>query len=268
MRKKIYEGQIGLILLVVVGLVVGLIMSIASRSISDSALSRKGKENNATFSVAESGIEMALQALANGGTPPEGKQIFEDSTGNITGSYEVTKTTSFELYVKEGESAQIDLTEGLGSVLVNWVRDPSEKPATCIEGSGNAPAALEITLLTTENVVSRRYYNSYCVASGSCSCNLTASNSFGSAIVGLSGYLSGKSVVVDGMKLMRLKPIYNGATIRVTTGNNVFNSTLFLVQSSATGGDANKEIEVKRSPDTAGSVFDYALFSGGVITKP
>lgn len=260
MRKNVYEGQIGLILLVVIGVVVGLIMSIASRSISDSALSRKGKENNATFSVAESGIEKALQTLINGGTPPVGEQTFVDSTLNINGSYEVTEPSSFELYVKEGESAQIDLTGASGNVLVNWVRDPIEKPATCTEGSGNAPAALEIVLLTTANVISRSYYNSS-------SCNLTASNGFKNAIAGLSGYLSRKSVAVDGMKLMRLKPIYNGATIRVTTGNGVFDSTLYLVQSSATGGDAKKEIEVKRSPDTAGSVFDYALFSGGTITK-
>jgi len=260
-RNNQHEGQAGLLLLVVIGVVVGLIMSIASRSISDSAMSRKGKESNAAFSVAENGIEEALQALANGGTPPTGPQTISDSTGNISGTYEVTETSSFELYVKEGESAQIDFGGVAGNVAVRWVL-PSEDPGTCSEGSGNAPAALEITLFSTTNVATRSYYNAY-------GCNQTSTNGFLNAGIGTAGFGSLKTVGIGTQdRFMRLKPIYNGATIRVSTAiPNLLDSTLYLLQSAVTGGDAQKEIEVKRSFDTAGSVFDYALFSGGTITK-
>lgn len=260
MKKKLKVGQAGLLLLVVIGVVVGLILSIASRSISDSAMSRKGKENNETFSVAESGIEKALQILANGGTPPIGPQPISNLAGNIGGSYNVTETSSFELYVKEGESAQINLTGVQGDVLVNWVL-PNEDPGSCSEGSGLAPASIEISLFTTTNLVTRSYFNSF-------GCESLAGNGFGNSFEGLEQYKSGMVVSVTNGDALRIKPIYNGTTVRVTTNDAVFNSTLFLIQSSVAGGDAQKEIEVKRSLDTAGSVFDYAIFSGGIITKP
>jgi hypothetical protein len=42
---------------------------------------------------------------------------------------------------------------------------------------------------------------------------------------------------------------------------------LYLIQARAAGGDAQKEIEVRRGLDAPGAVFDFALFSGTTIVK-
>lgn len=255
MRKN-SPGQVGLMLLVVMGVVISLVLSIASRSLTDTVLSRQEKENVETFAIAESGVEQALLELSEQSGVTSGN--LADSAGLVTGNFEILETASYDLYVKEGEVAQIDLSGSPSNVVVRWIRQ-GETPGTCAEGSGNAPAALEIVLINSSNVATRYYYN----ANG---CNLSGSNYFANASAGSNGYASSQTIaVVAAHEVMRIKPLYNGATINVT-GNNLA-SQLYLIQATAEGGDAQTDIEVKRSLDTAGSIFDYALFSDTTIIK-
>jgi len=127
------------------------------------------------------------------------------------------------------------------------------------EGLGNAPASLEIIALKSDQTVERSYYNGFgagCVSGN----GFDVSNSHGGAFLSTVSY----AVPVLGEKL-RLRPFYSGATVRVEGAGLL--TQMYLVQSEATGGDSEKEIEVKRSLDSAGSIFDYALFSGASIVK-
>jgi len=63
------SGQIGLILLVVMSLVIAIAMSLASRSLSDTVLSRQESESSKAFRLAETGVEQALNALRTSGVP-------------------------------------------------------------------------------------------------------------------------------------------------------------------------------------------------------
>ena len=63
---------------------------------------------------------------------------------------------------------------------------------------------------------------------------------------------------------MRLRPIYNGATIGV---EGLAASQLYLIRSDAEGGDAEKEIEARRTKDMAAGIFDFAVFTNGTIVK-
>jgi hypothetical protein len=68
-----------------------------------------------------------------------------------------------------------------------------------------------------------------------------------------------------GTNVVRIKPIYAGATLTVSgTG---LKDQLYLIQSSATGGDAKKAIEVKRGLDAPPSIFDFAVFTAGTVAK-
>lgn len=252
MEKMYRHGQVGLMLLVVMGIVISLVLSVASRSLSDISLSRQERENSSTFSLAESGVEQALSSLAEGSY-----EISDVSTGQITGNYTIARTNSFDMYVKEGETAQIDLSGSPSNISVSWVKT-GENPGTCTEGSGTAPAAIEVVLINAANQATRSYYN----ASG---CNLTGVNGFANASAGTGGFGSAQAIVAGANVLMRIKPIYNGTTVNVT-GTNL-TSQLYLIQSEASGGDARTDIEVKRTLDAAGSIFDYALFSGTTIIK-
>lgn len=260
MRIGYKNGQIGLMLLIVMGVVVSIVLSIASRAFTDTTLSRQEKENNASFSIAESGVEQALQTLGEGQTSANCTgNCLTDTTGLITGNYSIQSLQSFDMYVKEGETVQIDLTGTPSNIVVKWVK-AGEDPGTCTNGVGTAPAAIEVTLVDSAYAARRYYYNA-----ANCS-TLNGTNHFSSSSAGTGGYSSSQSITLPGaQKFMRIKPIYNGTTINVA--GTTLASQLYKIQSQATGGDARSNIEVKRTLDSAGSVFDYALFSNTTIIK-
>jgi len=250
------SGQVGLLLLVVMGLVVGIALSLASRSLSDTVLSRQESESSKAFRLAEDGVEQALNNLRLGTT--EGSIILPGD-GVFSGSTQVGSQTSFGLYVKEGDQAHLDTTGFTGNLAITWSRtsDARENPSSCSEGSGNAPAAIEIIAHKNDNTAAFSYYNPY-------GCALP--NNFVDSSSGSNGYVSSVSYpVAAGTVAVRIRPIYTDATISVSGSG--LSTQLYLIQSQATGGDAQKEIEVKRGLDAPASVFDYALFSNTSIVK-
>jgi hypothetical protein len=259
MKNNIRRGQVGLLLLVIMGVVVALVMSVASRSLSDTVLSRQERESSAAFSVAETGIEKAMNEIRSQTGEPIGGAL-TGLSDFVSGEYSVSSSTSYGLYVKEGETAHLDLSSYVPTLSIAWTRkaDLVENITTCTEGSQTAPAAIEITAFATAGVI-RSYYNP-------ASCNPGA-NGFGSSSDGGAVYRSAIASysVPAGTTVLRIKPIYAGATITVSgTG---LQDQLYLIQSQATGGDAKKEIEVKRGLDAPPSIFDFAVFTAGTIVK-
>lgn len=265
MNKKLLNGQIGLLLLIVMGIVVALVMSVASRSLSDTMLSRQERESSAAFSVAETGIENAMNELRDTtNTAPISGQL--TGLGNfVTGNYKVDEVQDYSLFVREGETAHLDTTGFTGALTISWTRksDPTENITTtpCAEGSGLAPAAIEVTAISTAGV-KRNYYNP-------AGCNPGVNGFTTGTAPGGEVYLSKITytvpVVVPPITSVRIKPIYAGATI-VATGTGL-TTQLYVINSRAVGGDAQKEIEVKRGLEAAPSVFDFALFTQGTIIK-
>lgn len=257
MQKK--RGQVGLLLLVVLGLVISVVLSIAARSLSDVVLSRQERENSTAFELAETGVETALQKI-NAGDLTGGSL---SGAGDLTGNYAIQEQDSFDLFVRAGEMAEVDLLgyPAINTLQVRWSREgDEEEDVDCVsEGNGNAPASLELIAIKTDNTVSRSYYNS-----AGCT---TLPNGFSNATLnGSSGFISEISYSLPGdTRYLRLRPYYSGSTLRVDGSGLALQ--MYLVQANAEGGDADKEIEVKRSRDAAGSIFDYALFSGSSIIK-
>lgn len=254
---KVKSGQVGLLLLVVLPLVVGIALSLASRSLSDTVLSRQESESSKAFRLAESGVEQALNSIRQGSNvsqiPLTGDSVFSGSTA-------VVGSDTLGLFVKEGELAHLDVTSfAPGTLTIDWTRSQvaSEDTTSCSEGSGNAPAAIEVIAYKSDDTVSYTYYNGYGCVLG---------NNFGQANSGVDPFLSTVSYSVTANTLyLRIRPLYNDATIEVDGSG--LSTQLYLIQSKAEGGDAQKEIEVKRGLDAPGSVFDYALFSGSTIVK-
>lgn len=259
MKKYVRSGQVGLLLLVIMGVVVALVMSVASRSLSDTVLSRQERESSAAFSVAETGIEKAMNEIKTQG----GEAVGGPLTGLsdfVSGEYEIAPTTAYGLFVKEGETAHLDLSTYVPTLTIAWTRksDIVENITTCTEGSQSSPAALEISAFAGD-VVTRSYYNPYSCSPGA--------NGFSSSSDGGSEYRSmiASYAVPAGTTVIRIKPIYAGATISVS--GDGLSDQLYLIQSSATGGDAKKAIEVKRGLDAPPSIFDFAVFTAGTIVK-
>lgn len=251
----------GLVLLLVMAVVVAIVMSVASRSLSDTVVSRQESESAAALGIAETGVEQALNSLRLG-TVPVGTINLSDSGGLITGSYGVTATTGYGMYVREGETAQLDLSSFAGgNLVISWTKrgNSSEDIATCTEGSGTMPAALEVSSINVANTMARSYYNP-----SNCS---PAGNQFASGSDPGNSYRTSISYAVPaGTASLRLRPIYAGATIEVA-GAGLTENQMYVIAATARGSEAQKEIEVKRGVDAPAPVFDYALFSGTTIIK-
>jgi Tfp pilus assembly protein PilX len=256
-------GQVGLILLVVMGVVIALAMSLASRSLSDTVLSRQEQESSVAFRLAESGVESALNSIRTS-APPSGAT--SQTSGIFSTSYDVEELNSYSLFVREGEIAHLDLidydTIANPTLTISWTKtsDQGENRTCSGEGSGNAPAALEIISFQADgSAASFAYYNpAGCTVSG---------NGFSSSASGSNPYRSQVTYSVPvGIGYLRMRPLYADATVAVS-GAGIDKTQLYLIQSQANGGDAKKEIEVKRGLDSAPSVFDFALFSGSTIVK-
>ena len=258
MQNKFPKGQVGLLLLVVMGIVVALVMSVASRSLSDTVLSRQERESSAAFAVAETGVEKALNILRT--TPGSVSNTTFDVGGFVEGNYRVDSMTSYNLYVKELDVAQLDVAGFTGDLEISWTKKgASNEDLVCgTEGSGGSSSAIEVTAINGATMaVTRNYYNSF----NSCG----FSNGFASSADGGTKYLSRVSYyVVAGTTILRIKPIYSGATISVAGSS--LPTQLYLIKSRAVGGDAQKEIEVTRGLNASPAIFDFALMAGGVIT--
>lgn len=265
MAEKKLQGQIGLILLVVMGVALALILSVASRSLSDTVISRQERESSAAFSLAETGVENALHTLQQG-TVPSGTIPFQDTAGLVTGSYTVTPQTTYTLFVKEGEVAQLDLSTFVSSISIKWTLRSSaiENIAGCTEGSGGTSAALEVDSMNG-TVAKRSYFNP-----AECP-SLSSTNGFTTIGTNASTTIYRSFVtyaVPSGTTVVRIRPLYAPATLSVSSATTTaLGSQLYLIQSSAAGGDAQKQIQVTRGLDAPSSVFDFAVFSGSTIVK-
>jgi len=170
------------------------------------------------------------------------------------------------LYVREGETAHLDLSTYVSNLNVMWTKkaDKAENIATCMEGSGQAPAAIEISAITA-TTVNRAYFNPHGCNPGSNGfvSSADAGNEFLSKIAAPISY-----AVPVGTIAIRIKPIYAGATVSVSSATGVaLKDQLYLIQSKALTTDVRKEIEVRRGLDAPPSIFDYAVFSAGTIVK-
>lgn len=264
MRRE--NGQVGLLILVVMGVLVSLVLSVASRSLSDLVLSRQEKEQSEAFNVAEQGVDTALNVIRQDPSAGEGGQYAGNvSAGTlVTGGFTIDTYGGLDLFVNEGEVAEIDLTGSSNLIDIYWTKKGDEdQDVECDgEGSGNSPAALEVIHIVSANdPIERDYYSAF-------DCDLSADNGFDKNAS--DGGLTYRSTVrvnkfsTRATKL-RFRPLYNGATIAVSADN--LTSQLYLINSSASGGDSQKDIEVKRTYDSAASIFDFALFTKGTVVK-
>lgn len=255
------QGQAVLIILLVVAVSLGLGISIIAQSTTDVKISEHEQESARAFNAAEAGIEKALQNIST-------ITIGEAQTLDIEGleqvvTFEVNGENFLETTVAENVSAQVILG-GANTLTINWVNEdnPVENPGTCVGSSGQAPASLLITVINSSYQVRRFGINA---------CNLTADNNM--PVENDSGdgnflrqYYPLLTVDANDV-LLRIRPLYNQATIRVT-GTNPLPVQTYVINSSAQADTLeSKAIEVNRAEPATPSIFDYVLFSGSSIIK-
>ncbi len=257
--KSSGQALLIIVLIMAVGLTIGL--AVVSRSVSNIKISEQTEEASRAFSAAEAGIEEALKSLPIG-TTLEG-QLTTDST---------YKTTVFS--VGEGvqqfifpQEIQVDKPQtvylaryGADGTLTKYYDGSS------IDLCWSGNAAIEASL----------YYNSggYKVARYVVDPVVGRTPSADSpSTEGCAGLSRKKQLTLPSgssvtLLFLRLRVLYENAKVGVVaqTGKTLPSQGV-KIESTGTAGSSTRKIEVFRSYPVPPAILDFALYSGGNLSK-
>lgn len=253
--SKSQQGQIAVIMLLVMVILLTIGLSLAARTTQDVFLSQQQAESARVFSAAESGVEQALSLdfesldFQNPDLPPVEVQ-------NATVEYSITPSTDLETRLAEGQTAYINL-KGAGSdtVQVEW--------ATESETGCNA-ASLLISIYFEDSGVThvRHYPISPCDRGDSFDTGDVA----GATSPGYS-YRVPMSVNSSQDLFMRIKAVYHPTVLKVNGSSLPYQN--FTVRSEASNdlGDEQRIVEVTRSLLQAPDYMDYSVYAKEQVVK-
>lgn len=269
--KFFQEGQIGLvvILIMAVGLTIGL--AIASQSVTDISISETEERSLRAFNAAEAGIEEALKQ----DTPTSGSILIGDLTANV----EVNPSTEPEKSLARNETMEVT-TKNVSTtqVKISWVDKNNECPEddcnSCIDEENGAPASLEILKVTVtedENgIVTSAVPYRYLYNSSSCAGLSESNHIIDIADVGADPYLNQVDIDVAGgastYDVLRIRPLYSQATAKVEGVDAALPGQKYEITSSATTETGEtRTVQVTKTIETWPPIFDYVLFSGSQL---
>lgn len=248
------SGQIALIVLLMMVVLMTVGLSVARQATVSLFDSQLEQDSTKVLNAAEAGIEQALSTDLQ-----EGQfQLNQEAFQNIDIQYQVQQLNTLDVRLFEGVSAEVNVvgvTTG-HSLVIDWSRVDN-----C---STQDPASLLLSIYSiTSGTTNVRY-----VPVASCD------RGEGLSVVGSSnndGYRRRYTLPLQtDDTFVRIKPLYNDTHLRVTSTGP---SWSLPVQGFAIRSDAVKDsgetrsIKINRTLPTQPSVFDYALYSAGALTK-
>lgn len=260
MRNKFNSesGQIGVIILLTMAGMLTMGLSLASRTTQEALLSGKEAESARVFNAAEQGVEEALSSeLASLDFTDN---IYSDSISSVTGvdvNFTIEKVNALETRLFEGISVGVDVTgaETGDNLRIDW--------SELDDCNSENPASLVVAIYFDDAGKTRVRYE----ALGACD-------------VG-DGFTLASVIDVDGYKrrydlpletndfLVRIKSVYNDAHIKVSSTDFTMPVQYYAIRSEAANPDSNETriVEVNRTTAAAPSILDYAVYSGGSLSK-
>lgn len=285
MRKRPGQILILVLLVVVVALAIGL--SVASRNLTNLRTSVQTEQSQRAFNAAEGGVEDILSRgqaeivnLAATGNP------VTVTVGDIQANVSVKSFNEYEAIVEEGTVGQITLVNDDGSswsgtLTVEWILQGDTQTENI-----SPKASVEVSFVCQSATCFAPPLPSGCTASGAVGdfsqmrCAYQAEDISGQdgfspctpASLPEDKYLCRAPVAVapvDNAKVMRIRPFWRKATVRVS-GSPSLPIQAYDVVSTATTPDLGitRRVQVTRTvlPQLPAS-FDYVLFSESDIVK-
>lgn len=286
------SGQTLLIVLLLLAVVLTIVLSIASRSVTDINVSTKEEEAARAFSAAEAGIEQALIGGPISGTLPNGAtfNVLPRAIGGATGY-------NYPQSLRSGETAPIWF---LAHEEDNSI-DTDCSTGTCFNGTsiklcwgtptGSSGPAIQLNVLydpTANGEYSdvgiarkvldpddsgRRGQNSFERPTGG-ACNVNGQDYAYSHVVTFASDMNIPRSCTDVQRCLlagRVRYFYNSNAEPFAADTAPSNLPLQgrIIESTGLSGDANRRIQVVRQYPDLPPIFDLALFSGsGGLTKP
>lgn len=266
MNIKENSGQavLTVIIIMLVGLTIALVIFL--NSLSDVRTTGVEEQSERAFNAAEAGLE---QALALTGYSIGQSLTYNIDTG-LSATIDVAANNTFESFVKEGDSATINLTGAPAGtqIDINWTNeaDSTEKPASCDPGNDITPAGLIVESWNSSGTVSRYAYHPYGCVDGTAA-GFTATAGAGNVVNALN-YLSKITYTIAvGDMFLRIKPLYRSASVTIvsSSGDLPIQQEEFTSKATVTGSGESRAIKVVRTVAQLPSIFDYVIFTNSTI---
>lgn len=296
MLGKKRSGQILILVLLVVVVALAVGLSVASRNLTNLRTSTQAEQSQRAFTAAEGGVEDVLSRLnqvanhINDGTSgstvngctkassTEANCTLPVSTGIQQGNVKIVASKAYEKTVEPGDVAQINLDtyDPGASFDIEWSK----------AGENNPRATLEIFFVCSggTSCMGDSFSGSYgqhreliAIETISGQTGVPLCSSAG-GVAGTGDFSSGckKTFTIPSgatnVKLLRMKPFWSRATIRVTPA--VANQADFPIQTyeitstATTDTGVSRKVEVKRDAlPQLPAIFDYVLYSEKDIVK-
>jgi len=264
------QGQIALIIILLMVVVGTLALSVVSRSVTDIGISKQDENKIRAFSKAEAGIEDILNAGA--------ANIFSSSpngTGTIgsdvTNSYdytvaEVGDATSYEMegQLSNGETTQINLNGSNSSIDLYWVDADNSVETT------SPKAALEVSIFRKDPLsgvysVNRLAYKPSVSGPDVAFETVDAPpGAFGTKNYG--SYKGSISLTADD-QFIRIKALYNKTSLAVKANDGTLPAQAYRITVKASESGNSAALEIIQTASASAGIFDYSLWSGSGLTK-
>lgn len=292
---KSNSGQALLAILLVMAVTLTVVLSVASRSVTEIGITTYEEDAVRAFSAAEAGVEEALITGADAsGTLPNNATF--DAVISSAGSpsefiYPVElvagETATFWL-VSQGADGNLTCSGQpclrASRLKVCWGKPGTPRPAVEISlfydeakqavVSGDL-SQLKVARFAYDPDGARRFSNNFSPASGSCIV-LGQTIRYSSGNIDLASLLGGPCATTSppGCLLMvRVRMFYNGNNPHLVgivvqpAGGSSLPSQGIQIESTGVSGEATREVNVYRSYPQPAPIFDVAIFSGGGIAK-
>lgn len=251
------SGQIAIIvlLIMVVLLIVGL--SLARRTSEEILLSGQVEDTTRVFNAAETGVEDALSDESNFGVDPETGNGTVGDDANVQYQYSITPENELVTDLTQNEVATVYLASDDRVFEIDWATQD-----IC-----DQRAALIVSVYYDDG-------NSVFHEAVKPNCYTDISKATGFEEVGSAAnpYKHHHEISLDSyskLKFARIRPLYAATKLRVS-GVDYAQYTIRSEGSELTsdGRSEQRAIEVTRTKPAPPAVFDYALYSGGDLSKP
>lgn len=245
---KKYQKQSGQALLVVIlAMVVAITLGLGaiSQSITDVKISQEEEESARAFNLAEAGLEEALRGLAAG----ENFSWTDTTTGDTyTASVSQSGADGFtsDAIIDEGDVIQL-LVSGTATTTRIYYQSPALEIIELLDDTGS---------YSVRRTVVYDGSGDYTAPGGSGSYNGRSFDHYYD--------LTTDSTV----EAVRLRPLMSGSYIGVDPSDSLPNQYYTITATGQTEQGVTRKIDLTRDINPIlPSVFDYAMFSGGTITK-
>lgn len=255
------SGQIAIIvlLIMVVLLIVGL--SLARRTSEEILLSGQVEDTTRVFNAAETGVEDALSKLAEGVEDDQNTPINVGDDAQYTYSIDPENVLEVD-NLQPNQVATVDLSSSTNVIDIFWAKDSvcSDRAALIVSvyyDNGNS--------VFHEAVIPNCSYPTD-RATGFTKTNVSETDA---SYELRSRFRMSNMNTYSGKVFMRIRPLYKPTMLSVTGAGQ----QQYVIRSEGTerdpdGNSEQRAIEVTRTKPAPPAVFDYALYSGGDLSKP